>query len=423
MAKRILLSFLGTGLLGRNDKSYKDKKTDREYITANYELNNEVLPQEEKFITIALSKFRKYDGILLLGTMKSMWDEAYAAFCDKNGIQIDEVYRKTLVELSTSSNHKTPLSNAQFDEVSKAMGGISKAVPIYYGLNDEEQWKNFEIIEKSIDNISDHTKTIDLDITHAFRSLPLFAISVINFLSMSKGKSVRLGEIYYGNLEVKQETNEIAKIVTLKPVEGMYRWVEAASAFQNFGNGKLLQERLEREGFNLEANAVGNFSNQLQLNYADRIKKAVPELYKLKSDELPRAAQLTIKPVIDKFLKNFDTELPNHRFHLELARWYSENFNYGYAYINLAEAMVSFGGYQNGIDIQKGNNQQKEKNQKKAKDYWKDDPLYQYVNNIRNTVAHPSSNDTGIVEKAIRELISKIGQVENHFNKHEKQTN
>jgi len=66
MAK-ILISSLGTG-----------RKKEGNYSHAKYEIDNAIY--ETSFIADALNKHINFDKIFLIGTKKSIWDEAYMVF-------------------------------------------------------------------------------------------------------------------------------------------------------------------------------------------------------------------------------------------------------------------------------------------------------------------------------------------------------
>ena len=78
---KILISSLGTG-----------QRADGSYSKAKYEIADEVY--ETSFIADALNKHLNFDKIFLVGTRKSIWDEAYMVFGGTVPTRIE--YKETL---------------------------------------------------------------------------------------------------------------------------------------------------------------------------------------------------------------------------------------------------------------------------------------------------------------------------------------
>ena len=100
MAK-ILISPIGTGSLNFNNKSA------REYRTANYRLEEK--DYHKSFISSVLYEHLDLDGIIFIGTVKSMWEEVYRVFCEEKNIDLDEDYYFQLSEQIEKLNHKSDL--------------------------------------------------------------------------------------------------------------------------------------------------------------------------------------------------------------------------------------------------------------------------------------------------------------------------
>jgi len=80
MAK-ILISSLGTG-----------RRADGSYSKAKYEINKKIY--ETSFIADALNKYLDFDKIFLVGTRKSIWDEAYMVFGGEDEGYLEELYER-----------------------------------------------------------------------------------------------------------------------------------------------------------------------------------------------------------------------------------------------------------------------------------------------------------------------------------------
>ena len=119
MAK-ILISSLGTG-----------NKRDGLYMKANYEINQK--RYRTSFIADALNKNLDFDKIYLVGTKKSIWDEAYLVFGGESEEYLEELYEKKelgKVDDTVLSEFRTTLPNLE-------------TVIVKYGLDNDELWDNF----------------------------------------------------------------------------------------------------------------------------------------------------------------------------------------------------------------------------------------------------------------------------------------
>ncbi|MEM3373491.1 MAG: TIGR02221 family CRISPR-associated protein [Candidatus Anstonellales archaeon] len=107
------------------------------------------------------------------------------------------------------------------------------------GKTIEELWNNFEIISESIPN----DEAIIIDITHAFRSIPIIALSVITFLRVLN--NINVEKILYGAFEAKNFYNGKAPIFDITSFLHLIEWSYATDEFLNFGNAKRLREIMD----------------------------------------------------------------------------------------------------------------------------------------------------------------------------------
>ena len=172
MARKVLISFLGTG-------TFASKET-RTYRTANYHLGEKNLGSYP-FISAALRKHYDIDCILLVGTVHSMWEEVYRWFCEDNKLAIDEDAYISIADACEKSNYLSELAIPHQEVIEQTMGGESKVVLIKYGLNEEEIRINTDIILGLQQYLHNNDELI-VDVTHSFRSLPLFMMNLLIYL-------------------------------------------------------------------------------------------------------------------------------------------------------------------------------------------------------------------------------------------------
>ena len=246
MAK-ILISPIGTGQI----------ITDREYRTAKYKFEDSSKIYETPFVSAALAEYLKVDRIIFIGTAKSMWEEIYRYFTEGIGQNIDDEYWIKINELSNNSRYDKKLIDekdldlamSSVDSYLKtinanAIGGTLSLI-IDYGLNEEELWQNFSTFMKLMDILDDGDE-IYLDITHSFRSIPLFMYLIMEFMQTLGHKKISLNGLYYGMLEARWEIG-YAPVVDLKPVFEISQWIRGTHDFINYGNGYAIGELLEKD--------------------------------------------------------------------------------------------------------------------------------------------------------------------------------
>lgn len=96
---------------------------------------------------------------------------------------------------------------------------------------DDDLWQIFNKIYENIDENDE----IVFDITHSFRSIPMLAITVINYASVMK--NCKLKHIYYGSFL----GNEVEPIIELTLYNEILEWTNAANTFINYGNALPIQ--------------------------------------------------------------------------------------------------------------------------------------------------------------------------------------
>src|SRR5690554_5919268 len=140
---KTLISFLGTG-----GKLNKEGQVIREYRTAKYSIEGK-FAGESSFVTSVLMDHFAIDNLILIGTVKSMWEEAYRYFCEKNNRPIDVDYYVELSDQIDRANYQTSLSELSLKPLEESLGKNLKVVVIPYGLNKAEQVVIFKSLSET----------------------------------------------------------------------------------------------------------------------------------------------------------------------------------------------------------------------------------------------------------------------------------
>ena len=236
---KVLISAIGAGQPiikkvpnGINERSIDAVMQDnvpfqiREYQKTEYRFSENGKGYVTSFVAAALATHLKIDKVILVGTEKSMWEEVYLYFAQNADVYIDDNFYTDLGTKVENYKHGMPnkVSENDLKKVSEVIDaylkklrsdaeGGSRCFLMDYGMKDEELIKNF----KTFMNIADNLKEGDevyLDITHSFRSIPIFMFVMLDFLETLKYKNIKLKSVYYGMLEVRREIG-YSKIVDL----------------------------------------------------------------------------------------------------------------------------------------------------------------------------------------------------------------
>lgn len=107
------------------------------------------------------------------------------------------------------------------------------------GRTEEEYW---EIFTRLADAIPERCELL-IDITHGFRSQPLFVLAIAQYLSVVKDVKVR--QVIYGAFEARAD--DVTPIFDLTPFLDVLRWSDAASVYAKHGAAGPLRDVI-REG-------------------------------------------------------------------------------------------------------------------------------------------------------------------------------
>lgn len=115
------------------------------------------------------------------------------------------------------------------------------------GFSEEEIWSIFDTVYAKLQP----DDQIYFDVTHAFRSIPLFSVVLFNYSKFMKGTS--LMSILYGAFEklgpaykVKEQpvSERVAPVIDLTNIARLQEYNQIASSLKDFGKVKLLKDAI-----------------------------------------------------------------------------------------------------------------------------------------------------------------------------------
>jgi CRISPR-associated Csx2 family protein len=347
MAK-ILISPLGAA----NSNGNKNGKGD--YRTANYRFNNNKNNEyETPFVSAAIAQHLNIDKMILIGTSKSMWEEVYRYFAVNSSYELDDDYYYELIDKIEKSGVKNYyLKEKDLHKVDEAINSYlkdnanssleaSKSKIITYGVDDEEIWANFDLFMGLTEELEDGDQ-VYLDITHSFRSIPLFMYLMMDFIQNLKTKKIELSGLYYGMVEITGEMDEgYAPVIDYKPLFEISKWIRGLYDFTNYGNGYLISELTNNEELGNQITTVSNLFNINDVkNLKTQIKNLDKQLQNTNINELKVFKYVV--PNLKKFLERFRNIKEDWKFQLEISKWFYENKEYANAYKGLVETILTY---------------------------------------------------------------------------------
>lgn len=383
MAK-ILISSLGAGSLDRNNTAA------RVYRTAKYRMNDDGQEYTKSFIASVLYEHLKLDGIILIGTVKSMWEEAYYVFGQENDGEFQEKYWEGLEKQIESLNRNSPLDALDLTPVEQVLGDRSKCILIKYGLNEAELQENLDRILKIVDFLQEGDE-LYIDITHSFRSLSVFLLLVLIFLNnLEREKNIKIKGIFYGMLDIIGELG-YAPVVNLQSLFDLTQWIKGAYSLKNFGNGYLIAQLLEEKGETELADRIKKLSEAININYLPTIQQRSIDLKTALTTQSLSSPFKYLRNILEKFTQQFSNRSEREcDFQLKLAGWYFENKRYATGYVTLTEAIITYLCEIHEKDIISKSDRDEMKGLLHEHPHTELAKLFFKVNPIRNGIAHAS---------------------------------
>jgi len=239
---------------------------------------------------------------------------------------------------------------------------IAKDIP--NGFNINEIWEIFQIIYDQIKN----NDQLVFDITHAFRSLPMLGMVLINYLKAVK--KVEINGIYYGAFEALGHPSIVndmpmdkrnVEILDFIGFSLLQDWTTAANNFYEFGNVNKLTELISKEispilketkGDDIDANMLRSFIKPLPAIFENITTVRLQEIYKSKQyndvkESIKKINKKNIPQVAPLIDKIYEKLIPFHEENSILNGFHIVKLclDYGWiqqAYTILIETTVSY---------------------------------------------------------------------------------
>jgi CRISPR-associated Csx2 family protein len=221
-----LISFLG--------KSQADSK--HGYRPASYRFDAGFL-RTVPFFGMALTEYLQPDRLVLVGTAGSMWD----VFFDREAAGDDDGLL-ALMDAAAGDRVTAEMLQSHAGRLSQRLGIPVDCVLIGYARDAAEQ---AELLHQ-LAGVVGEGERVALDVTHAFRHLPMLALVAARYLGKVRG--VEIDDIYYGALAMPTPGTDETPVLRLKGMLSMLDWVDAMSSYDKDGDYGVFAPLLQQDG-------------------------------------------------------------------------------------------------------------------------------------------------------------------------------
>jgi CRISPR-associated Csx2 family protein len=238
-----------------------------------------------------------------------------------------------------------------------------KAVHVPDGGNEAEMW---EIFQKVYGEIEDGDE-LYIDLTHAFRYLPMLMLVLSNYAKFLKNVSVK--SLSYGNWEARDKNTNRAPIVDLMPITQLQDWTSAISEYLEHGYPESIKQ--QARNYKLWLLKSGNkITNEAKVNdkMATAIEKyamerltcrgiaiskgdAAKELYQKISDMENDNVIVNLRPLLEQIRERIVVSSDVLINSLDAAQWCYDKGLYQQAITLLQEGFIGYVCQQHGWDI------------------------------------------------------------------------
>lgn len=229
-------------------------------------------------------------------------------------------------------------------ELRESLGDRLRIECIPDGNSEAELWQIFEVCA----NVVEKNDEIILDITHAFRSIPLLIFVVAIYLRAVK--QINLRHIIYGAFEARDTKTERTPIFDLTPFVKLLDWTNAQTLFQQTGDAR---EIAKLDLPNMIVNPLTKLSEALLTNRPLEAQGVISSFVNMNMDH-PAALARQPAPfrILADGLKESYREMglrdpkqnpkQSLKAQFEQIRWYLNNQHYLHVITLMREWMVSW---------------------------------------------------------------------------------
>jgi CRISPR-associated Csx2 family protein len=295
----------------------------------------------------------EFDQVHILGTSDAMWEVLLEHFGDA----LDEEATRHLLSMAEERPEGLPLPlRTQISEVVGDGLGVSvepHLIPV--GTSTDEYWQ----LLRRLTRLGIDEGRVSIDITHSLRSHSVFLFLALVYLR-SVHADLSLGAVYYGaNVLASGHFEGRSPIFDLRPMAELLDWIDAAQAFDRYGDSGPLARLLRESDADMGdlAQRAEYVSRVLQLNTLSKVKANTQKLKSL-LDELPAGSPLPLKLIRSRLTRLPDRlqGRPQWEATLVTAEEHWDSYRAGPAVLSAWEAVIERLAAAYGVDVEKYEN-------------------------------------------------------------------
>lgn len=245
-----------------------------------------------------------------------------------------------------------PDDRAGLHEKLEAMHLSCRIIPVggfKEGFSEQQIWENFQKIYDCLEADDE----LWLDITNAFRSIPLFASVLLNYARFLK--NTRLKAVYYGAFDaigpaydietrLPDPTDRIVPLLNIASVIELQEWTNAANDFLTHGNAKELAGRSAHLGYHDLSHALSEVTEAFAVVRGSKVVQG--DIFENLQQTLQQLSLTTPIPVLPPILekvaqafRHFELDAVHNGF--LAAQWCYEHQLYQQGITLLRETIVT----------------------------------------------------------------------------------
>ncbi len=246
------------------------------------------------------------------------WDGKCAKPTHLLPIAVDEFFAPQKIVLFVTSQVR---DNEHFKTLEERVGSKLQVVDIPMGRSQAELWEVFEQVASAVEG----SETVILDITHAFRSIPMIVFAAAAYLRQTKNVSIQ--HILYGAFDARKpsrvppQPEDQVPLFDLTGLLELLDWSSGAESFFLQGYAELVAEKIQNTHRALWKTGIGTPEKLNSLG--ERLKtlsralhlSRPREVMKLASDLLPLLEEA--KSELEQWAKPFFLLIDRLRTELE----------------------------------------------------------------------------------------------------------
>ncbi len=214
------------------------------YRQARYRFDSGFM-REVPYFGLALSDYLHPDRLILLGTAGSMWD----VFFVESEADADAEALAQLIDAAHAGTVTENMLDLPARRLSEKLGLCVECHLIPFARDKVEQ---VEVLARVAGALTEGEEVV-LDVTHAFRHLPMLALVAARYLKHVKHVQVR--DIYYGALDMTLQDGE-TPVLRLTGLLDMLDWVDALASYEKDGDYGRFAPLLAADGMDVGRSAL-----------------------------------------------------------------------------------------------------------------------------------------------------------------------